>query len=489
MKHLIKPSIAAMAAMILPTLANAQYVVKTVSGPNQKLTGDIAAISENGWVGGSFTPAGSTTGHIGIWNYNSGLFEDLGAFPSGATTMSVFAVNTSGQVLAAGSTGYYVYAIGAKPVKLPTFPATTGPTFTEAFAMNDAGMVVGDSNLGPFVFQNGNFKVLAGVNAFCINDSGIVGGNTGPTVFGGPNPTAVLWNDAGAMVWQLLSFPASIMAINSFGTAAGLQGVNNLPFVASGSTLTEMGNAPGSVIDNQFITGIDDSGHVAGYAWLPNLVPYPYIWYQGTYTNLNSIATLPNKDKISGPGGIDIYGRMLVYGTIDNEAYGYVLIPPIIVTTSASPAGAGHLQGYGGYTSGQTMQFSATPFSGYFFNNWTLNGSVVSEEASFSVKAAKSEALVANFTAASLSLANPTIVGGAGDVAKISLGAPAPRELTFRVSSSNPHATVPAGPIYIAAGATSVTFNVKTTAVTADTAVTIAASGDASMTAKLTIAP
>jgi hypothetical protein len=86
-------------AACLSSVAHAQYIVQTVAGPGMPLT-TASGMSNNGWIDGTFTPAGSSVGHIGIYNYITGAFQDLGPYVAGYTKMNVGAVNNSGQVLA-----------------------------------------------------------------------------------------------------------------------------------------------------------------------------------------------------------------------------------------------------------------------------------------------------------------------------------------------------------------------------------------------------
>ena len=63
-----------------------------------------------------------------------------------------------------------------------------------------------------------------------------------------------------------------------------------------------------------------------------------------------------------------------------------------------NPEGAGDITGTGTYHYGETANLSVTPNPNYTFDNWTENGQVVSESATYSFVVEGSRTLVANFT-------------------------------------------------------------------------------------------
>ena len=69
----------------------------------------------------------------------------------------------------------------------------------------------------------------------------------------------------------------------------------------------------------------------------------------------------------------------------------------LYITVSINPANAGTVSGNGEYAYGQTCTLTATPAEGYFFLNWTQNGTVVSTAASYSFVVESDMDLVANF--------------------------------------------------------------------------------------------
>jgi M6 family metalloprotease-like protein len=79
----------------------------------------------------------------------------------------------------------------------------------------------------------------------------------------------------------------------------------------------------------------------------------------------------------------------------------------LYITVSVNPADAGTVSGNGEYAYGQTCTLIATPAEGYFFLNWTQDGTVVSSAASYSFVVETDRDLVANF-------AEGTMIGDGG---------------------------------------------------------------------------
>lgn len=69
------------------------------------------------------------------------------------------------------------------------------------------------------------------------------------------------------------------------------------------------------------------------------------------------------------------------------------------ITVSASHTNGGTVTGGGTYQQGQSCTVSATAASGYTFNNWTENGSVVSTNANYTFTVNSNRTLVAHFSA------------------------------------------------------------------------------------------
>ena len=67
------------------------------------------------------------------------------------------------------------------------------------------------------------------------------------------------------------------------------------------------------------------------------------------------------------------------------------------ISASASPSAGGTVSGAGNYQQGSTCTVSATANTGYTFENWTENGTVVSAAATYTFEVTASHNLVANF--------------------------------------------------------------------------------------------
>ena len=68
------------------------------------------------------------------------------------------------------------------------------------------------------------------------------------------------------------------------------------------------------------------------------------------------------------------------------------------ITATANPAEGGTITGTGTFNHGEEINLTATANEGYTFTNWTMNGNVVSTEATYNFTVTEAVALVANFT-------------------------------------------------------------------------------------------
>ena len=95
-------------------------------------------------------------------------------------------------------------------------------------------------------------------------------------------------------------------------------------------------------------------------------------------------------------------------------------MPQFEVTATANPTAGGTIAGAGNYEYDTTCTLTATPATGYHFVNWTVNGTEVTTEATFSFTVTQDSTFVANFELNSYAIAataNPTAGGtiaGAG---------------------------------------------------------------------------
>ena len=88
-----------------------------------------------------------------------------------------------------------------------------------------------------------------------------------------------------------------------------------------------------------------------------------------------------------------------VNGTLGSliEPYEFNFLSGVMVSATCNPVGAGTVNGTGSYTSGSDVVLTATANDGFEFSCWTLNGNIVSSEATYSFVAEHTVELVANF--------------------------------------------------------------------------------------------
>ena len=117
------------------------------------------------------------------------------------------------------------------------------------------------------------------------------------------------------------------------------------------------------------------------------------------YTSCRTFSTEENQ-------AIRIYGYNTDYDPTNPSGYTGTLMSmknqvifrwPSTVTATANPTGGGTVSGSGSYAYGATCTLTATPNAGYYFLNWTENGTVVSYDAAYSFIVDGDRNLVANF--------------------------------------------------------------------------------------------
>ena len=123
-------------------------------------------------------------------------------------------------------------------------------------------------------------------------------------------------------------------------------------------------------------------------------------------SNSNNSSTSFRSFVTEGNQAIRIYGSGTNYDPTNPSGYTGTLMSmknqvifrwPSTVTATANPTGGGTVSGYGSYAYGTTCTLTATPNVGYYFLNWTENGTVVSYDASYSFTVDGDRNLVANF--------------------------------------------------------------------------------------------
>ena len=102
--------------------------------------------------------------------------------------------------------------------------------------------------------------------------------------------------------------------------------------------------------------------------------------------------------RIYGSGtDYDPYAPTDYVGALMSMKNQIILRWPSTITATANPTGGGTVSGSGGYAYGTTCSLTATPNAGYYFLNWTENGTVVSYDVTYSFTVNGDRNLVANF--------------------------------------------------------------------------------------------
>ena len=162
-----------------------------------------------------------------------------------------------------------------------------------------------------------------------------------------------------------------------------------------------------------------------------NIHPYPVenlALAQGTNAGQSMMVATWNSPSLGNPTGYNVYvNNELVAENINNLSYSFSGEPnqyyvvgvtalyagdktsvkkmvgllnntsAYTVSTSANPSDGGTVTGGGTFQQGQNCTVSATANGGYSFTNWTENGGVVSNNASYTFTVSNNRNLVANF--------------------------------------------------------------------------------------------
>ena len=129
--------------------------------------------------------------------------------------------------------------------------------------------------------------------------------------------------------------------------------------------------------------------------------------------NIHFIALVSEKQDNSNSSAYDIPTRPI----LNVNQLPIVEGKDVNITATVNPENAGTVTGTGTYKEVETVTLTATANDGYRFLNWTENGNVVSNQATYLFMATKDRNLVANFESSSIvrynvtATANPEIAG------------------------------------------------------------------------------
>jgi len=93
-----------------------------------------------------------------------------------------------------------------------------------------------------------------------------------------------------------------------------------------------------------------------------------------------------------------------------------VEVPSYTISASANASINGNVTGTDSYISGSSCTLQAIPKSGYVFSNWTENGTVVSTNSSYTFTVSAARSLVANFSAVTVAITQPTATTLSGSI-------------------------------------------------------------------------
>ena len=165
-------------------------------------------------------------------------------------------------------------------------------------------------------------------------------------------------------------------------------------------------------------------GNIDGVSWLfkTNISDgtYTYNVYRDGNQIVSNITQNEYTDQNLNYGTYEYTVRTNYHGGLSNpsEPVSITITSPVEynVTVSANPNDAGSVTGGGSYYGGTNVTVSATPNTGYIFENWKENGSIVSSNETYSFVINGDRTLVANFIENNLSVSvtnveNPSCSG------------------------------------------------------------------------------
>lgn len=120
--------------------------------------------------------------------------------------------------------------------------------------------------------------------------------------------------------------------------------------------------------------------------WPPSALPIKL--FRATFVILSEEASQVNFSASANPSG---------YTTSQTPMAIEPATATSLISIFTSPEGGGTVDGGGAYAPGNPVTVTATPATGYYFENWNENNQVVSEDAVYTFTVAGSRSLTANF--------------------------------------------------------------------------------------------
>jgi probable HAF family extracellular repeat protein len=292
--------------------------------------------------------------------WSGGTVADLGDLP-GFSRAAAGDINSSGQIVgacfnSANSDRAFLYTGGSMtPLPLPPAPYNFG---TGAGGINDAGQVIfnGSTTQGyyrAYLWSGGTVTALgtlggASSGASDINNSGVIVGGT----FTASNTSrAFRWSNG--TMFDLGTLPGDVAssanAINDLGQIVGTSRPTNpsLPSRAvlwTGGGIVNLGVLP-SYAYSSAANDINASGEVVGDSRTAAGIYHPFLWEEGTMTDLNNLIPANLGWDLTSASAINDFGQIVGYGTLNGKTRGFLLSPtptptPEPLTVQLSAMGA-----------------------------------------------------------------------------------------------------------------------------------------------------
>ncbi len=173
-----------------------------------------------------------------------------------------------------------------------------------------------------------------------------------------------------------LIIPNSVITIDGGNPSGAFQGCSGF------SGILVIGSSVTSIITAAFY---GCSGFTAIYV-RPETPPYIYSTFEYSIRNIPVYVPCGKLSDYQNNSGWNVFTNMIENCT-----------DPVAITATCDPAEGGTLSGTGFYVEGYDCTLTATPNTGYAFSHWTKDGTVVSENATYTFTVAEAAEFVAHF--------------------------------------------------------------------------------------------
>ena len=371
----------------------------TVTGADVYNIGDqvtLTATANTGYTFQNWTEDGIVVSTDAVYTFTAETNRVLVAnFQINSVTITATANPTDGGVVS----GNGVYNVGST-VTLQAYNLY-GYSFT---SWTEDGTVVSENST--YSFTASTDRVLVAnftINSYTVNfvadptDGGVTTGS-GTYQYGDIAHLVATANPG----YQFVNITTDDGTIISNGDENWFIIFENCNFVAHFTVETYTVSAFASPTNGGTITGVNNPYSYSQTATLTAISNSDY-----TFTNWTSNGQILSTDPTYS---FEVTSNCVIVAHFDynNPSAG------IVITATVNPENYGVTTGSGTYQLGDNVVMSAYPFNGYNFNNWTENGTVVSQNASFSFVATVNRTFVANFSVAAYTvtgIANPAIGG------------------------------------------------------------------------------